>query len=154
MYLNVMYRRKNAPWHCSAKLLKQINDYIATLKIPSGWPQLSKYFSEEYERIKLAEALAFAGDRGAYFIGLTDIDEGLKKDFIDLVTVAGQFVDKAMKKADLNRLHDKLVKVLAKLEVLLPLYWNTSARHHLAHMRDTIVVCIIMLTTQYICILT
>lgn len=38
----------------------------------------------------------------------------------------------------LCRLHGRLVVVLAKLETLLPVYWNTSTRHYLLHLYEII----------------
>jgi hypothetical protein len=36
------------------------------------------------------------------------------------------------------RLQTRLVVVLAELEILLPIYWNTSTRHYLLHMYEMI----------------
>ena len=40
----------------------------------------------------------------------------------------------------LHRLNDRLVVVLAELEILLPLYWNTSTRHYLLYMALTVAI--------------
>ena len=43
------------------------------MKVPIGWPDLTRLFSKDYEHLKLSEILAFLGDRGRYLIGLNDV---------------------------------------------------------------------------------
>ena len=131
---------RQAAWILSAKRKLILDALIESrqLKVPEAWPRILNYFNEDYEKIKLAESMAFCGDRGAYFIGLTDIAPALQKNFIELLKVAGGFIAKTSKPADLNRLNDRLVVVLAELEIALPIYWNSSTRHLLLHMYSTI----------------
>ena len=47
--------------------------------------------------------LILLGDRGRYFIGLTDIDPVLKKMFCDLLDVASGLIKKYTKRSELKR---------------------------------------------------
>ena len=60
--------------------------------VPYGRPALMNYFTEEYEKIKIAEALAFCGDIGVYLISLTDIRADVKQVFVDLLRVCGEVI--------------------------------------------------------------
>ena len=125
-----------ASWHLSKKCKAVMTALIASqrLKVPNSWPPTSAYFSEDYEKIKIAESMAFCGDRGAYFLSLTDIQPAVRDEFIELLHIAGSFVNKTMTPAEQRELQRRLVQVLAKLETRLPLYWNTSTRHYLLHL--------------------
>ena len=182
---------KKASWRISAQFIMILSTLLASnqLKISAAWPRLLNYFTDEYEKIKLAEAMAFCGDRGCYFIGLTDIDPAVKQLFMELLRVVGGFMKKYTIRSQLlrylyynvyiyiyiyflfnsfipifpcfnhvvatcnctiirldllisymytYRLHERLVVVLAELEILLPIYWNTSTRHYLLHMYQMI----------------
>ena len=131
---------KKATWIMSDKRKAILSTLVTSrvLKVPEAWPRILNYFNEDYEKIKLAESMAFCGDRGAYFIGLTDIAPALQKNFIELLKVAGGFIAKSSTPADLKRMNDRLVVVLAELEIALPIYWNSSTRHLLLHMYSTI----------------
>jgi hypothetical protein len=85
-----------ASWHISNKIKTVLTRLIEAnvLKVPEGWPATTSYFSEDYEKIKLAESMAFCGDRGVYYLGLADIEPSIRDDFIELVTVAGYFISK------------------------------------------------------------
>ncbi len=100
-----------APWHISMKYKNILTQYLKTLKIPNSWPMMLNYFSDEYEKIKIAEALAFTGQIGSYFIDLTDIpSEEIKGVFIEMLSVCGQLMDKCSpSKSALKALHEQLV---------------------------------------------
>jgi hypothetical protein len=83
---------------------------------------------------KLAEMLAFCGDRGKYLVGLTDIDPELKSLFIKLLDLLGKYIRVNSNGRQNKAVHKELVDVLAEFEIRLPLYWNTIARHILLHM--------------------
>lgn len=103
----------NVPFHISNKrksILTQLVNYLKT-KIPYGRPAMLDYFTEEYEKIKIAEALAFCGDTGSYLIGLTDLREDVKEIFIELLKVSGTVISKASTKTTLREAEDKLVNI-------------------------------------------
>jgi hypothetical protein len=131
---------KDAGWIISAKRKAILDNLIARheLKVPEAWPRIINYFNEDFIKIKLAESMAFCGDRGAYFIGLTDVAPALRNNFIELLKVTGGFIAKTSAKANLKKLNNRLLVVLAELEKALPIYWNTSTRHLLLHMYETI----------------
>ena len=59
----------NVPFHVSPKfkaILTQLVDVLKTT-IPYGRPALLDYFTDEYEKIKIAEALAFCGVNDRFF---------------------------------------------------------------------------------------
>ena len=69
----------NAPWQVSAKLKSVLTQLQGSLKIPNTWPMQLSYFTDDYEKIKIAEALAFCGDIGCYYTDLTDIQPDIKE---------------------------------------------------------------------------
>lgn len=128
------------PFHVSKKLKSILTQLVRDLrhKIPYGWPALMDYFTDEYEKIKMAEALLFCGNVGSYLIQLTDIQDKVKVVFIELLSVSSLVINKSSTDELLQDCYMKLVVVLAKLEILLPLYWNTGTRHFLLHTFDFI----------------
>jgi hypothetical protein len=108
------------------------------MRLPVGWPDLIRVFSKDYEKLKLAELLAFCGDRGVYLVGLTDIADDHKKLFIDLLSLIGEYIRVVSTKRQAREVHNKLIDVLAKLELTLPLYWCTISRHMLIHVCELI----------------
>lgn len=88
----------NVPFHISPKfksILTRLVDYLKTT-VPYGRPALLDYFTDEYEKIKIAEALAFCGDIGCYLIGLTDLQDDIRSIFIDLLKVSGKVVNRTV----------------------------------------------------------
>ena len=59
--------------------------------------------------MKIADTLAFCGDRGAYFIGLMDIDVEYKILFLQIVRSLNVFLLKAPQKAELEKANVNLV---------------------------------------------
>jgi len=96
---------KDAPWRISARFIAILCSLMSstTLKVADAWPRLLNYFSDDYEKIKLAESMAFCGDRGCYFVGLTDIQPKVKKLFLELLRVAGGFLKKTIPRVELDR---------------------------------------------------
>ena len=80
------------------------------MKIPDGWPMMLDFFSDEYERMKIAEALAFTDDMGVYLTNLTDIQPDYKELFIGMLKLSSTFVSKTPKtEAELKDLQKNLV---------------------------------------------
>ena len=101
----------NVPFHISRKYKAILTQLVNSLKstIPYGRPALLDYFTDDYEKIKIAEALAFCGDVGSYLIALTDIREDIRDVFIDLLRVSGTVVCKTATKKALRDADKKLV---------------------------------------------
>jgi hypothetical protein len=87
-----------APWHAS----KQVKNILTVLirdgkfKTASAWPAVMPYFGEGHNKIKIAESLAFCGDRGAYFLSHLDIEPTLREHFVELLVVSGELLAKYM----------------------------------------------------------
>jgi hypothetical protein len=60
-------------------------------------------------RMKLADCLAFCGDRGAYFIGLMDIDIEYKTLFLRIIRALNVFLQKAPPMETLEKANVDLV---------------------------------------------
>jgi hypothetical protein len=88
---------KSVPWHVSKKYKNILSKLQKSLKIPEGWPMMLDFFSDEYERIKMAEAMAFTDDVGLYFSNLTDIEKDYKELFVELLKLSSTFVSKTPK---------------------------------------------------------
>ena len=57
---------RRAPWHTGKQKRKAINHLLRHpakngMKVPIGWPNVTRVFSKDYEKLKLAEVLAFLG---------------------------------------------------------------------------------------------
>lgn len=101
-------------------------------------PKMTQGVFEEASTMKIADALALAGDLGCYFVNLTDIDAEYKKMFCAALMAVDGFMCKTATAAQLQTKHIALVEAFAKLEINLPLYWCTSTRHHLSHFKKKI----------------
>ena len=101
---------KTVPWHVSKKFKNILTKLQKSLKIPDGWPMMLDFFSDEYERMKIAEALAFTDDMGVYLTNLTDIQPDYKELFIGMLKLSSTFVSKTPKtEAELKDLQKNLV---------------------------------------------
>ena len=95
---------KQAGWIVSQRTRTILSQLIKShkLKVPNSWPKTLDYFSEDYEKIKLAEAMSFCGDRGCYFLGLTDITPDLKELMVELLRVVSSFIKKKTSRTELG----------------------------------------------------
>lgn len=129
----------DAPWLASTSVLKLVGTLIESgmLKVPYGWPAMLNYFHEAHKKgvskMKLAEALAFCGDRGVFLLSLLDIPPEVKDLLLEVLNVSCGFIKKAHEAVERVALEKRLALVLTRLETLLPLYWQTSTRHILLH---------------------
>jgi hypothetical protein len=90
-------------------------------------------------KLKIAEALAFCGDRGVYHTALLDIQPEYRDMIIELLKICCQLMKKTTSDPrELAALQKRFVIILTKLEIALPVYWNTSTRHFLLHIADAI----------------
>jgi hypothetical protein len=80
---------------------------------------------------QIAEMLANAGPRGLYILEVTDIGDEYMYEFASFLKCLCHMQAKGDDFDDLNtkRLMEKLVRTLAKLEVMLPVHWNTITRN-------------------------
>ena len=134
-----MLSAANAPWKGTDECLQMIGWLIESrlMKIPYGWPSMINYFSKNDKKgvknMKLAEALAFCGDRGVYLTALVDMDPRVKKVFLEVLNISCGLIKKANSETELKTLEKRLALALTELEIMLPIYWNTSTRHILLH---------------------
>ena len=80
---------------------------------------------------QLGEACALAGSRGLYLLETADIGDEYMYEFASFLKCILHMQSKgtAFDKLDTKRLHEKLVKTQAKLEVMMPVHWNTITRN-------------------------
>ena len=81
---NADRKRPPLPWVAPPKNVAEIDSLVHTLRVPSNWPNVRKIFTDCL-RMKTAELLLLAGDTGAYFLRLMDIDAEYKNLFIELL---------------------------------------------------------------------
>ncbi len=110
-----------APWQVSNKFKTILTLYQSTLKIPNTWPLMLDYFSDEFQKIKIGEALAYCGSIGCYFTDLTDIpSDEVKQIFVDMLQVCGKLIDKCSPSpAALKEAHDQLVSTCCCIKVVV-----------------------------------
>jgi hypothetical protein len=96
------------------------------------------FLKQGVKRMKIAEALAFCGDRGVYLLARLDLHPDLKEEFTTVLQCSNSFIKKVTAPGELEELQKKFVFVLTQLEIWLPLYWNTSTRHFLLHIVDCV----------------
>ncbi len=81
-----------------------------TFKVCKDWVPITAMFEFEH-RMKIADCLAFCGDRGAYLIGLMDTREDYKILFLQLVRSLNVFLLKSPPKKDLKAANVDLVSI-------------------------------------------
>jgi hypothetical protein len=90
-------------------------------------------------KLKIAESLAFCGDRGVYLTALLDIDPVYREMIIELLKICCSLMKKSTSApVELQKVQKRFVMLLTKLEIALPVYWNTSTRHYLLHIAGAI----------------
>lgn len=81
------------------------------------------------KKMKIAEAMAFVGDRGLFWLRHTDMKWEMKLGFFGLIQATAKFMLKEPQRAKIPEYHSKLVEAAVELELMLPLYWNTNTLH-------------------------
>jgi len=87
------FKDKQVPFHASTGCQARINHLCVVLKMPAGWPALTPLF-RDCSKFKIAESLALCGDRGKYLFQFLDIDERIRKEFIQALHVFGELMKK------------------------------------------------------------
>ena len=87
---------------------------------------------DKLSTIKLDQALAWAGDVGRYYMGRTDINPQIRENLVLFLTVLQDYQQKTMVIA-LKELKERLVQVMATLEVMCPSFWNAPTAHGMLH---------------------
>jgi hypothetical protein len=72
------------PWAIAKDDIPLVESIIPSLKTPSTWPPVKKFFTE-VGFMKTSEVLLLAGDAGAYFLRHIDIDDDVRARFVRLV---------------------------------------------------------------------
>jgi hypothetical protein len=82
--------RSDAPWLASNERLREIDDWCESLKMPTDWDPIGRPF-EESQKMSIAMALSFLGDRGCYILGLLvdDLNPEILDMFMRLIRTAG-----------------------------------------------------------------
>ena len=128
--------RAKPPWTTSKARVGQINLLCAEqLRVPADWPGVSEVLSD-VTKMKIAESLALAGDRGAYILGLTDMDASYKEVLIEFIRLLGRLIMKHNSPDSIKKIRDDLAFCMALLEIKMPMYWNKLATHLLLHAPD------------------
>ena len=70
---NMTCRRTGLPFHVSEPVGEWAETILRSQKSPRGYPKVREPFSNPTSG-KLAEAISMLGHKGAYFLGLTDLD--------------------------------------------------------------------------------
>ena len=86
--------------------------------------------------IKLAQALAWSGDVGQYFISLFSIDSKIRAQFLQLLKCQLAMQQKPLMD-DPKHTRQQLISCHAMMEALLPLFW-CRITHHLPFHVDTV----------------
>lgn len=71
-YGRFMNLTARAGWHVKEESISRVVALLRTLKVPIGWPDVSGFCIQRKHKkkyMKLAERLAFLGDRGSYILG-------------------------------------------------------------------------------------
>jgi hypothetical protein len=81
-------REKAAIWWVKKGRMQQVDELCENLKIASGWPAMGLLFGN-CKTMKIAEALAIAGDRGVYLLRMCGLPPRLHDAIITVVQCAG-----------------------------------------------------------------
>jgi hypothetical protein len=93
----------------------------------------------QWSKMKIADALALAGDRGAYMLGLTDVTEDIKQALIEFIRQLGSLLRKFNTPKQLKEGRLALVYSMALLELKLPSYWCKITTHLLLHAHAAVI---------------
>jgi hypothetical protein len=117
------------------QLQDELDMLVKSLRLPSAWPALRHMF-KHLGRMSSSEALLFAGSLGVYLIQFADFgtNTNLKPLLIDLLLALELVQAHVHTDVTLDLLEAELVRVLADLEVILPMTWCSSVRHILLHL--------------------
>jgi hypothetical protein len=118
----------NPPWVSTKGNQEAVESIISHLRVPAGWPSLRKIFSH-LGFMKTAECLQLAGPIGAYFFKQLDIDHSYRDAFIDLLYLLRTAMHKVSTPGDRAELLQSLAAVLTRLEIMLPITWNSTVIH-------------------------
>jgi hypothetical protein len=102
---------------------------VRSLKSPLGVPTIRDVYTNP-TNAKIAESIAMIGNRGAYFIGLTDLSVEVRNIILSFLSAAATFLEKlpeiisadpaaekAMQDATLVQAFETMVGALADMEV-------------------------------------
>ena len=78
---------------------------------------------------KTSDLLLFCGPVGVYIFTHTDIDAEYKDLFLELVRLLRLARHKSSTPGDRAALTTRLPRVMAKLEIAMPIIWNTPVVH-------------------------
>jgi hypothetical protein len=82
-------RKEAAYWWVEEERMAEIDDLCRDLKCAQGWPAMGLLFGN-YKSMKIAEALALAGDRGVYLFRQCGLPSGLLGALTTVIQCAGQ----------------------------------------------------------------
>ena len=103
------------------------------------------YWPHTITRNKSAETLTLAGSVGVYLLQFCEFTGPhrfkLKGLLMDLMLAMESLQAYIHTTDTINALEAEIVRVLAGLEILLPLHWNTHVRHVLLHLCENIRRC-------------
>lgn len=144
-------RRTGLPFHVSETVGVRAETIVRAQKSPRGYPKVREPFSNPTSG-KLAEAISMLGHKGAYFLGLTDLDGSVLRVCLTLLEGAAVFlrkrpvitcaepeVERHQQREDLERGFDLLTGALADMEVIFPLHWNGIVIHWLLHQLEEVI---------------
>ena len=124
--------RQNPPWTISKSRSQAIETLIKKLRIPSCWAPVRNIFTD-LGFMKTSELHLLAGQVGGYLLKLFDIDDSYRDLFIQLFNVIEMCMLKVSTPGSRQQTQRTLPAILARLEILMPLSWNTSVIHILAY---------------------
>lgn len=126
----------------SRKVRARVDEYVQSgrMRLPSSWPPVP-YIFEHIDRLSCSALVSLAGPLGLYFLQFCDVDTAIRDTFTELINCMSELQAKVCSNSSLSRLQERLVLVLTKCEIHLPLYWCTIVRHTLLHMTAFIRRC-------------
>jgi len=100
----------------------------AGIKTPTCWPAFRSIF-EDIGFMKTSEVLLLCGQVGGYALKHADIDAEYRLLFIELLYLLEKAMHKASTPGDRQYLAKHIPIVMTKLEMKMPMGWNTSVVH-------------------------
>ena len=136
-------------WRCPKENRDCLDKIVENWRLPTAWPALHQLY-EKLPIMGSAEKLLFLGPVGVYLLqfcefGSPSMPEASARGknilvplLYDLCYACELLQARVITHDLLDDLQAELVRVLAELEVLLPLCWNTDVRHKMLHMVENI----------------
>ena len=115
-------------WQADSAGKQRLDALESFCRVPRDWPPVRRY-KEHAGFVKCSEWLLLAGDAGCYVLRTLGVRGDVLLMMIELLRLLERVMRKVSTPGDRQHVKTNLPRVLTKLEMCLPMVWNTSVLH-------------------------